>query len=180
MLKAAYGFSSFSHKAQCLLCRCFTFVAHVKLSLLHFAVSAARGSGSCNGGAAPGTLAHPLPSVFPLWCSWAVCSALGALLVLRHCWGSVHSWSRVLLLGWQWLWPQTGRAGCGQLCSHEKTHLQLFLLDELSGDVCSGLRLKQGAIKRRLASKEESGRRPRGTLPSSSFSFHRCRKSPKL
>lgn len=85
MLKAAYGFSSFSHKAQCLLCRCFTFVAHVKLSLLYFAVSAAQGSGSCNGGAAPGTLAHPLPSVFPLWCSWAVCSALGALLVLWVC-----------------------------------------------------------------------------------------------
>lgn len=179
MLKAAYGFSSFSHKAQCLLCRCFTSVAHMKLSLLYFAVSAARGSGSCNGGAAPGTLAHPLPSVFPLWCSWAVCSALGALLVLWVCslLGSCSAFGLAVVVaadGPCWLWAAL------QLCSHEKTHLQLFLLDELSGDVCSGLRLKQGAIKRRLASKEESGRRPRGTLPSSSFSFHRCRKSPKL
>lgn len=118
-------------------------------------------------------------SVVQLGCMQRPGSPLGAaaLLGLRSLLVSCSAFGLAVVVaadGPCWLWAAL------QLCSHEKTHLQLFLLDELSGDVCSGLRLKQGAIKRRLASKEESGRRPRGTLPSSSFSFHRCRKSPKL
>lgn len=172
MLKAAYGFSSFCHKAEHSLSHCCAFVAHGKLSCILQCLRLGEA------GAAKGRQLQAPWQTSPLC---FLCAAVGQQLgcdaaLLWVCSLLVPCSAFGMAFG-----LQAGCAACGQLCSSAATRRRppLFLLDELCGDVCSGLRLKQGAIKRRLTSKEESGRRPGGTLPSS-FSFHRRRKSPKL
>lgn len=78
--------------------------------------------------------------------------------------------------------PQTGRAGSGAgllLRSGGRRSPALFLLDELSSDVCWGLGLEQGAVKRETDIKRGKWTEAKRNAAKFFFLFHSVREIPQ-